>query len=75
MRRTAGSTLWHQKSPSGTYWGVENKVSEETLTFYENEDFAIFKSNMAPLGEFFNILRLIRMNEIKINNFRKKKLT
>ena len=28
---------------------------------------------MAPLGKFFNILRLIRKNEIEINNFLKKK--
>ena len=30
---------------------------------------------MAPLGKFFNILRLIRKNEIKINVVLQKKLT
>ena len=30
---------------------------------------------MAPLGKFFNILRLIRKNEIEINNMLEKKLT
>ena len=30
---------------------------------------------MAPLGKFFNILRLIRKNQIEINNMLEKKLT
>ena len=30
---------------------------------------------MAPLGKFFNILRIIRKNQIEINNMLGKRLT